>query len=220
MLDLARRYLERVLGTLRDEIRAGTPIVGIEPSCIAVLKDEAPKLVPNDEDVKRLCKQSFHLAEFLCRDGYVPPRLTGRALVHGHCHEKATSGFEPLQELLEKMGLDVEKSNGGCCGMAGAWGYEKGHYDVSVACGERALFPAVRRGDDDVLVITDGFSCKTQIEQGTGRRALHLAEVLQLAHGRATEVPQAKATTRAARAGALVAGAAVVAGGVLALRER
>ncbi|MFL6033560.1 MAG: (Fe-S)-binding protein, partial [Gaiellaceae bacterium] len=220
MLDLARRYLERVLGTLRDEIRAGTPIVGIEPSCIAVLKDEAPKLMPNDEDVKRLCKQSFHLAEFLCRDGYEPPRLEGRALVHGHCHEKATSGFEPLQELLQKMGLDVETSNGGCCGMAGAWGYEKGHYDVSIACGERALFPAVRRGDDDVLVITDGFSCKTQIEQGTGRRALHLAEVLQLAHGRATQAPQAKATTRAARAGALVAGAAVVAGGVLAFRER
>jgi FAD/FMN-containing dehydrogenase/Fe-S oxidoreductase len=220
MLDLARRYLERVLGTLRDEIRAGTPIVGIEPSCIAVLKDEAPKLMPNDEDVKRLCKQSFHLAEFLCRDGYEPPRLEGRALVHGHCHEKATSGFEPLQELLEKMGLEVEKSNGGCCGMAGAWGYEKGHYDVSIACGERALFPAVRHGDGDVLMITDGFSCKTQIEQGTGRRALHLAEVLQLAHGHPTEVPQAKATTRAARAGALVAGAAVVAGGVLALRER
>ena len=147
MLDLAQRYLDRVLGTLRDEIRAGTPIVGIEPSCIAVLKDEAPKLMPNDEDVKRLCKQSFHLAEFLCREGYEPPQLEGRALVHGHCHEKATSGFEPLQQLLEKMGLEVESSNGGCCGMAGAWGYEKGHYDVSIACGERALLPggATRR---------------------------------------------------------------------------
>jgi Fe-S oxidoreductase len=140
--------------------------------------------------------------------------------VHGHCHEKATSGFEPLQQLLEKMGLEVESSNGGCCGMAGAWGYEKGHYDVSIACGERALFPAVRRGDDDVLVVTDGFSCKMQIEQGTGRRALHVAEVLQLAHGRSAEAPQPTAATRAARVGALVAGAAAVAGGVLALRER
>jgi Fe-S oxidoreductase len=219
MLDLAQRYLDRVLGTLREEIRAGMPIVGIEPSCIAVLKDEAPKLMPNDEDVKRLCKQSFHLAEFLCREGYERPQLAGRALVHGHCHEKATSGFEPLQQLLENMGLEVESSNGGCCGMAGAWGYERAHYDVSIACGERALFPAVRRGDD-VLVVTDGFSCKTQIEQGTGRRALHLAEVLHLAHGRTAEAPQPTASTRVARAGALVAGAAAVVGGVLALRER
>ena len=90
MLRLARRYLERVLDALRDEIRAGTPIVGIEPSCVAVLKDEAPKLMPNDEDVKRLRAQTFHLAEFLCREGYEPPQLRGRALVHGHCHEKAT----------------------------------------------------------------------------------------------------------------------------------
>src|SRR3954453_3239773 len=220
MLDLARRYLERVLATLRDEIRAGTPIVGIEPSCIAVLKDESAKLMPEDEDVKRLCKQSFHLAEFLCRDGYEPPRLEGRALGPGHCHEKATPGFEPLTQLLEKMGLDVESSNGGCCGMAGAWGYEKGHYDVSIACGERALFPAVRRAGDEPLIVTDGFSCKTQIEQGTGRRALHLAEVLQLAHGRATEMPQPKVTTRVGRAAVLAAGAAALGGGVLALRER
>jgi Fe-S oxidoreductase len=220
MLRLARGYLEHVLDALRDELRAGTPIVGIEPSCLAVLKDEAPKLMPNDEDVKRLCKQSFHLAEFLCREGYEPPRLRGRALVHGHCHEKATAGFEPLTQLLEKMGLDVESSKGGCCGMAGAWGYEKGHYDVSIACGERALFPAVRAAGDEPLIVTDGFSCKTQIEQGTGRRALHLAEVLQLAHGKSTEPPQPPVRRRVLRAGALAAAGALGLVAALALRER
>ena len=181
MLRLARRYLGRVLDALRAELRAGTPVVGIEPSCIAVLKDEAPKLLPQDEDVKRLCSQSFHLAEFLCAEDYEPPQLGGRALVHGHCHERATGGYDPLTQLLERMGLEVERTNGGCCGLAGSWGYEADHYDLSMACGELALFPGVRRASDATLVVTDGVSCRTQIEHGTGRRALHLAEVLQLA---------------------------------------
>ena len=224
MLKLARRYLERVLAELRDEIRAGTPIVGIEPSCIAVFKDEVAKLLPNDEDARRLCKQSFHLAEFLCAQGYDPPPLQGRAIVHGHCHEKATSGFDPLEQLLGKMGLELEAPDSGCCGMAGAWGYEKDHYDVSIACGERVLFPAVRKAGGDALVVTDGFSCKTQIEQGTGRQALHVAEVLRLANGEKSTPPQPSRKRRAARAGALAAGALAagalaVAGGTLALRE-
>jgi len=180
MLKLARRYLERLIDELRDEIRAGTPIVGIEPSCIAVLKDEVAKMLPDDEDARRLCKQSIHLAEFLCAQGYEPPRLQGRAIVHGHCHEKATKGFTPLTQLLEQTGLELECPDSGCCGMAGAWGYEKAHYDVSMACGERVLFPEVRKAARDTLIVTDGFSCRTQIEQGTGRRALHLAEVLAL----------------------------------------
>ena len=103
--------------------------------------------------------------------------------------------------------------------MAGAWGYEKGHYDVSIACGERSLFPAVRRAGDEPLIVTDGFSCKTQIEQGTGRRALHLAEVLQLAHGKSSEPPQPSRARRAVRAGALAAGAVALVG-ALALRDR
>jgi Fe-S oxidoreductase len=131
----------------------------------------------------------------------------------------ATAGFEPLQQLLEKMGLEVESTNGGCCGMAGAWGYEKGHYEISVACGERALFPAVRRAGDEPLLVTDGFSCKTQIEQGTGRRALHLAEVLQLAYGKPSRTPQPSPARRALRTGVLAVGAAGVVA-ALALRER
>ncbi len=218
MLKLARRYLLHVLDELRDEIRAGTPIVGIEPSCVAVFRDEVVKMLPNDEDARRLCKQSFHLAEFLCAQGYEPPPLPGRAIVHGHCHEKATSGFDPLRQLLEKMGLELECPDSGCCGMAGAWGYEKRHYDVSMACGERVLFPEVRK-DRAALIVTDGFSCKTQIEQGTGRRALHLAEVLRLAQGRQAEQPRPSGARKVRRAGALAAAAFAVGGGVLALRS-
>ena len=183
-LRLARRYLRRTIDTLRDDLRAGVPVVGIEPSCVAVFKDELPKLMPEDEDGKRLTKQAFHFAEFLEREGYEPPAMTGRALLHGHCHHKATGGIESERTLLEAAGLEVDVVDSGCCGMAGAWGYEPAHYDVSQACGERALFPAVRGAPVDDLVVADGFSCKTQIEQGVrGRRPLHVAQVLKLAAG-------------------------------------
>jgi FAD/FMN-containing dehydrogenase/Fe-S oxidoreductase len=182
-LTLARRYLERTLAAFRDEIRAGIPIVGVEPSCVAVFRDELTKMLPDDEDAKRLCKQTFHLAEFLAReDGYEPPQLTGRALLHGHCHGRATNGFEPEKKLLERMGLEVETPETGCCGMAGAWGYEAAHYEVSTACAERALLPAVRDAAPQTLVVASGFSCRTQIEQsGVGRHPIHFAEVLRLA---------------------------------------
>jgi FAD/FMN-containing dehydrogenase/Fe-S oxidoreductase len=182
MLSSARRYLDRVLDELRDDIRAGVPVVGIEPSCLAVFKDELPKLIPHDEDGKRLSKQAFHFAEFLEREGFDPPQLRGQAVLHGHCHQKATGGIDPDQKLLEAMGLEVSLPDSGCCGLAGGWGFEAEHYDISVACGERALFPAVRGAPPDALVVTDGFSCRTQIAQGnTGRQAVHLAQVLQLA---------------------------------------
>ncbi|HEX6662827.1 MAG TPA: heterodisulfide reductase-related iron-sulfur binding cluster, partial [Gaiellaceae bacterium] len=182
-LDLARRYLERTLDTLRNEIRDGVPVVGIEPSCVAVFRDELTKMLPNDEDAKRLSSQTFHLAEFLAAaDGFEPPQLRRQVLLHGHCHAAATGGVEPEQKLLERMGVEVEAPESGCCGMAGAWGYEEAHYEVSQACGERVLLPAVREAPDDALVVADGFSCRHQIEQGgTGRRALHLAQVLKLA---------------------------------------
>jgi len=106
--------------------------------------------------------------------------------LHGHCHHKATGGIAPEHDLLEKMGLEVEELDSGCCGMAGGWGYEPDHYDVSIACGERVLLPKVREAPADALIVADGFSCRSQIEQArTGRRALHAAQVLALAreHG-------------------------------------
>ncbi len=185
MLDLARRYAENVVEHLREEIRAGVPVVGIEPSCVAVFKDELKKLRTLDEDAERLSKQTFHLSEFLAQEGYEPPPLSGKALLHGHCHHKATGGTSHEKELLETMGLEVEELDSGCCGMAGGWGYEPDHYEVSMACGERVLLPKVREASPETLVVADGFSCRSQIEQGdTGRGALHVAEVITLARER------------------------------------
>jgi Fe-S oxidoreductase len=202
-------------------------VVGIEPSCVAVFKDELPKLLALDEDAKRLAKQTFHLSELLAgRDDYEPPALEGKALLHGHCHHKATGGIAPERELLERMGLEVEELDSGCCGMAGGWGYEPGHYDVSIACGERVLLPKVREASPETVVVADGFSCKSQIEQaGTGRRALHVAEVIKLARERGSvpaypELALARAEPgpahSLARAAVAVGTAAALAGAALA----
>jgi FAD/FMN-containing dehydrogenase/Fe-S oxidoreductase len=197
-LGLARRYLHRTLAALRDEIRAGVPIVGAEPSCVAVIRDELVKMLPDDEDAKRLAKQTFHFAEFLAReDGYEPPQLAGRALLHGHCHGRATQGLEPERKLLERVGLDVDVPDSGCCGMAGAWGYERDHFDVSVRCAERVLLPAVRDAAPQTLLVASGFSCRSQVEQLAGPKPLHVGQVLRLARGNAR---QEKAATRSVTA--------------------
>lgn len=180
-LDLARKYLTNVLDTLRDEIRAGTPVVGIEPSCVAVFKDELPKLLPNDDDAKRLTANVYHFAEFMDAQGVRPPALHRKALVWGHCHQKATGGMGAEMSLLRSMGVDAELLSAGCCGLAGSFGFEASHYDISMACGEQGLLPSVRDADAGTLIVADGFSCKTQIQHGTTRRALHIAEVIRLA---------------------------------------
>jgi FAD/FMN-containing dehydrogenase/Fe-S oxidoreductase len=187
-LDLAERYLRATVGLLRDEIRAGTPVVGMEPSCLAVFKDELPKMLPHDDDAQRLVRNALHFAEFFEKFEIDVPRTARRALLWGHCHHKATGGIDPEQRLLERMGLDVEQVTGGCCGLAGSWGFEQGKHGISLECGEQALLPAVRDADAETIVVADGFSCKTQIEQaGTGRRALHVAQVMKLARERGPE---------------------------------
>ncbi|HLH46161.1 MAG TPA: FAD-linked oxidase C-terminal domain-containing protein, partial [Acidimicrobiales bacterium] len=181
-LDAAEGYLRRVLEQLRPHIRAGTPIVGMEPSCLAVFRDELTKLLPHDDDAARLAAHALHFGEFFDRYDVDVPRRDGKALLWGHCHHRATGGVDPDRRVLERMGLDVEPVTGGCCGLAGSWGFEKGKYGISMECGEQALLPAVRRADQATVVVANGFSCKTQIEHaGTGRRALHLGEVMQLA---------------------------------------
>ncbi|AEW99599.1 FAD-binding and (Fe-S)-binding domain-containing protein [Streptantibioticus cattleyicolor] len=181
-LDEAERYLHTVLDTLREHVRAGTPVVGMEPSCLAVFKDELGKLLPHDDDAARLTRNAYHFAEFFDAFDIEPPKLDGTALLWGHCHQRATGGMDADQRLLERMGLEVDNLKGGCCGLAGSWGFESGKYRISMDCGEQALLPAVREADPDTLVVADGFSCKTQIEDaGTGRRALHLAQVMALA---------------------------------------
>ncbi|HET9114686.1 MAG TPA: FAD-linked oxidase C-terminal domain-containing protein [Gaiellaceae bacterium] len=221
-LGLAERYLRRNLDQLREWYREGVPIVGLEPSCVAVFKDELGKLLPRDDDAKRLAAGVFHFAEFCERFDVDLPRLERRAFVWGHCHHKATGGLDPEVALLERMGVEVETLNAGCCGLAGSWGFEAGHHDVSLQCGELGLLPNVRELAAETIVVADGFSCRTQIEQGgTGRRALHVAQVLQLAreHGAAgpegprperlyhEQRPQPPRARRVARIAAAVAAA-------------
>src|SRR3546814_574193 len=184
MLDLGKKLLTQVLKTMGAEIDAGVPVVGLEPACIATFRDELPNLFPDNERAQRLSKQSFMLGEFLARNGHEPPRLAGRALVQAHCHQHAVIGLDGQRKLLDKLGLDYEVLNAGCCGMAGSFGFEASHYDVSMKAAERMLLPAVRQADPDVLIIANGFSCREQIAQGTNRRSLHLAEVLRQAHDR------------------------------------
>ena len=185
-LRTARRVLRRTFHVLRPWIEAGTPVVGLEPSCTAVFRSDLRELLPNDEDANRLESQVTTLAEALARHG-AAGWAEGRAgdtaggshaLVQQHCHQHAVLGFGPDAEVLRGAGVRPEVLDSGCCGVAGNFGFERGHYDVSMACGEHALLPAVRDADPDSLVVADGFSCRTQIAHGTERRAQHLAEVL------------------------------------------
>ena len=160
------------------------PIVVLEPSCASVFRDELRNLFPNDARAMRLRSQTFLLSELLesGRVSYQPPRLAKRVLLHGHCHQKALMKMGHDESLLRKTGVTVDAPDSGCCGMAGAFGFEADKFEISQAIGERVLLPAVRKASDETLIVADGFSCREQIEQATGRRPLHLAEVLKLAN--------------------------------------
>jgi Fe-S oxidoreductase len=182
LLDQARAYLQRILDRLRPEIEAGVPIVVLEPSCASVFRDELRNLFPSDPLADRLRQQTVLLSEFLLNQrGYEPPRLAKRVVMHGHCHHKAIMKTGPEEALLRKMGTALQPLDAGCCGMAGPFGFSAEHYGVSQAIGERVLLPAVRRAAPDTLIVADGFSCREQIVQATGRQALHLADVLAMA---------------------------------------
>jgi FAD/FMN-containing dehydrogenase/Fe-S oxidoreductase len=183
MLDTAKEYLQKILLVLSEEIDAGLPIVVLEPSCASVFRDELHNLFPDDARATRLRQQTFLLSEFLEKHapGYEPPRLGRKVLLHGHCHHKALMKMTAEESLLRRMGTELQPLDAGCCGMAGPFGFEKDKYQVSQAVGERVLLPAVRRAAPDTLIVSDGFSCREQILQGTGREAIHLAEALKLA---------------------------------------
>src|ERR1041385_6307083 len=181
MLGLAKKWLQQILEELPPAIRAGVPVIGVEPSCLAVFRDELPNLFPHDEDARRLRDQSFVLSEFLHKQGWEPPRIEGRraAVVQPHCHHKSVMGFDSDQRMLEQLGVQAEVLDAGCCGMAGSFGFEAEKYDVSMKVGERKLLPKVRESEN-AMIVADGFSCRTQIEQATGRKPMHLAEVIQM----------------------------------------
>lgn len=182
MLDRAKLLLEGTLEALRPKIAAGTPVIGLEPSCISVFRDEMTNLLAGNKDAEQMKQQTFLLSEFLVRHAdYRPPQLKRKALVHGHCHHKSVLKFGAEEELLKRIGLDFQVLDSGCCGMAGSFGFEADKYEVSVKIGERVLLPAIRQAAADTLIVADGFSCFEQIQGLTGRKPLHIAEVLQMA---------------------------------------
>jgi Fe-S oxidoreductase len=153
--------------------------VVLEPSCAAVFRDEMLELFPGDEEVQRLSARVMVLSEFLARHApdFHPP-LHAPALVHAHCHHRAIMRIDDEKTVLERMGVQATVLDSGCCGMAGAFGFEPEHYDISMKVGERVLLPAVRSASAETHIVADGFSCREQIRQGTGKRALHLAELI------------------------------------------
>ena len=183
MLDKAKKFLNNILSTLKEEIEEGVPIIGLEPSCVAVFRDELGNLFPSNNNAQRLKEQTFLLSEFIMKyaKNYKFKQLKKKALVHGHCHHKSILKFDAEKEILERLGLDFEILDSGCCGMAGSFGFEKQHYDISMQIGERVLIPAVNKASLDTLLIINGFSCREQVIQATGKEVLHLAEVLKMA---------------------------------------
>ncbi len=178
-LDGARAKLRKTLDALQGALDAGVPIVGLEPSCLAVLRRDAAELLPDDPRAAKLAAQARTLAELLTETpGWTSPDLRGvNAVAQPHCHQHAVTGWDTDRKLLADAGAQVT-AVGGCCGLAGNFGVERGHYDVSVAVAETALLPAVRSASHDAIVLADGFSCRTQLEQLARVHSVHLAQLL------------------------------------------
>ena len=213
-LDAAKRHWVDLLGKLRPHLQASLPVIVLEPSCYSAFKDELGNLMPNQQDAKRLGDLVTTFSAFVQHNAadLALPKLGRRALVQGHCHQKSIDVRSDKEKgklfaeraVLDRLGVELREPETGCCGMAGAFGYETAndHYDVSVACGERVLLPEVRRAPAEEILIADGFSCSSQIEQTTGRQALHMAQVLDLATGAGlvSRLPERPVTERRARA--------------------
>ncbi|MFE7132215.1 FAD-binding and (Fe-S)-binding domain-containing protein [Streptomyces sp. NPDC057638] len=183
-LDHARRVMRRTLRTVEPLLAAGLPVTVLEPSCAATLRTDLPELLPDDPRAARLAASVRTFAATLegSAPGWTPPRLDRETVGQTHCHQHAVLGDAPERRLRERAGLRGELT-GGCCGLAGNFGFERGHWEVSVACAEERLLPAVRAAGEDAVVLTDGYSCRTQVEQLGGRPGRHLAEVLAEALG-------------------------------------
>jgi FAD/FMN-containing dehydrogenase/Fe-S oxidoreductase len=180
MLDRARKLWERTLQTLEVEIERGTPVIGLEPACTSAFRDELMYLFPGDERAQQLARQTHFFSGFLAENLHAKPlpQVAGSALVQIHCHHHAV--LDPLSEnrLLQRVGLRHEVLKSGCCGMAGSFGFERDKYPVSQAAAERSLLPRIRESHPTTILLANGFSCREQIEQGTGRTTLHIAELL------------------------------------------
>lgn len=188
LVDEARVEARRMLDALKPYVERGVPVIGLEPSCLLTLRDEFNSLLPGAES-STLSEHAMLLEEFLAQQHQagklqlkLKPLSTKRAIVHGHCHQKAFGTMAAMQQALALIPeLAVEVIDAGCCGMAGAFGFEANHYDLSMEMAELSLLPAVRAASDDTLVIANGTSCRHQIHDGAQREGLHLARVLQQA---------------------------------------
>jgi Fe-S oxidoreductase len=188
-LGIAKRVARRSLNVLVPYLREGLPVVGLEPSCTAVLRSDLVDLMEGHVDAVRLREQTVTLAELLNeRTADFAPQLSTAdgsepsAIVQTHCHQHAIMGFKHETELMHRIGLRPEILASGCCGLAGDFGMTEEHREVSLACAERVLLPAVRGADPATAILADGFSCRLQIDSaGTGRRGVHLAELLAAA---------------------------------------
>jgi Fe-S oxidoreductase len=185
-VDEARKEAERTLDALAPFVARGVPVVGLEPSCLLGFRDEVPAMIKS-EDAARLAGHAFTFEEFLAREARADKlnlplkAIAPRALVHGHCHQKAFDVFGPVETVLKLVpDLKVEPIESSCCGMAGSFGYAADTIDVSLAMAELSLLPAVRKADADTLIVADGTSCRHQIKDGAGREALHVARVLAM----------------------------------------
>ncbi len=178
-LDGARRRLRKTLDALDGAVQQGIPIVGLEPSCTAVLRSDLVELLPDDPRAAKVAAATRTLAELLAATpGWTAPPLHDvTAVAQPHCHQHAVMGWTPDEKLLRDAGAEVT-AVGGCCGLAGNFGVERGHYEVSVAVAETALLPAVRTAPHDAVILADGFSCRTQLEQLGGVHSVHLAQLL------------------------------------------
>jgi len=187
MVEEARLEARRVMAALAPALATGTPIVGLEPSCLLALRDEFYSLGLGPE-VGQLSKQAFLFEEFLMREGNKGLKLAlkpipgGRALVHGHCHQKAFGAMKSVKKVLGWIpDFEFEIIDASCCGMSGSFGLEAEHHDASLAMAELALLPAVRAASADTVIVADGFSCRHQISDGSGRQAVHVAVLLERA---------------------------------------
>jgi len=190
-LDQARARLSDLVDTLHPHAAQGRRILGLEPSCTATLRSDLQELLPEDPRAAEVARAVTTLAELFAADPDARaqlPRLDGtRVIAQPHCHHHAVMGFSPDELLLRELGAELDVLSG-CCGLAGNFGMERGHYDVSVAVAERSLLPALR-ADPDAVLLADGFSCRTQADQLAGRRGRHLAELINAKVIRETQAP-------------------------------
>jgi Fe-S oxidoreductase len=180
LLESAREHLQAVFEVLADERHRELPIVVLEPSCFAVFQDEARNLSADRSIAQALAERTVLFDTFVrahFERGDLPP-LPGSALVHVHCHEQALAGRESIASTLSAARLDAHVLDAGCCGMAGSFGFDRHHYGVSMAIGERVLLPAVRHASQRVTIVANGFSCREQIRHATNRTACHFAELV------------------------------------------